>query len=235
MDDALPGYESFQKIFRGVSGEPLHLGAREGERPVPKAPVDDPGHVVHEGEEPSGKLLLIPKPLGMPNGNRDLPRDRFRRIDLVLRPFVRFRPVEEQYPDQLFLVAKGNTEKGPEAYRLEPLSPPRIDTAPDIVDDVGTAAPVRLPRNGVIQQGEERRGGGRDSRLTMLQRLAGESGKEDRAPGDSQETTQVTRRFGNHRPNIEVAQKGHTDPGQKRKTPGLLKGAHLRVMGRGDV
>jgi hypothetical protein len=69
----------------------------------------------------------------------------------------------------------------------------------------------------------------------VLHRFAGGSGKNNRAPGDAEETAQVPHRFGEHSLDVEVAQKGRADPGQKRKTPGLGLCTHLRTMGCDDI
>ncbi len=114
-----------QELFRGISAQSFYLGAREGEGPVPKTPVDDPGNVVHQGEESSGEFPMLPESTRLVEGHRDVPGDLLRGLDFVLRPFVGFRPVEKKCPGRVLPVAEGHSDEGPEAVRLEPLSPAR--------------------------------------------------------------------------------------------------------------
>ena len=219
MDDFPPSGGYLKDLFRGIPGEPFHLGPHEGERPVRKPPVNYPGHVVHEGKELVGELLLLPERPRLPDCEGDLSGYRFHRLDLVLRPLVGFRPIEKQNPEKFLLVAERDRDEGPREYGPGPLPIFGIGPMADIVDDERTSALERLPRFGGMQQLLKRDEGGRGIRCVILDRFPGESEKEDCATGDPEELAQVACRFGKHRLDVEVPQKRRADAGQQRKPP----------------
>ena len=72
VDQVTPLRPAVYELLGGVAGDPLHVEADEGEGPVPQAPVDDAGDVVHEGEKATGHLLVVGEHFLRPLGLRDI-------------------------------------------------------------------------------------------------------------------------------------------------------------------